>query len=116
MLKLILFFVVAHVVSFVCSIFESVLLSTSSSYVAVMKKKGSPVGIIMEELKSNIDRPLTAILTLNTISHTIGAAGVGASIVEGLGDRYLMIASVILTFTMLYWTEMLPKTIQVIYA
>lgn len=115
MTKLILFFLISHVISFTCSIYESVLLSCTSTFVALLKKKGSPSGIVLEELKSRIDRPLSAILTLNTTAHTIGAAGVGASVVEVFGDKWLALGSVILTLTMLYWTELLPKTIGALY-
>lgn len=115
MYKLIAFFLVSHFVSFVCSIYEAVLFSCTPSYIALLKKKGSASAHILEELKSRIDRPLSAILTLNTTAHTIGAAGVGASVVEVFGDQWLALASVLLTFTMLYWTELLPKTIGALY-
>lgn len=115
MLSLILFYSLSHIISFLCSIYESVLLSSTHSYIALLKKKGSPVGFALEELKSNIDRPLAAILTLNTISHTIGAAGVGASVVEIFGEKWLALGSIILTLTLLYWTEMLPKTVGALY-
>ncbi len=115
MQALVLYFVVSHIVSFFCSIFEATLLSCTDSYVAILKKRGSSVAGILGELKGKIDRPLAAILTLNTISHTIGAAGVGASVVELYGDRWLALGSIILTLTMLYWTEMLPKTVGALY-
>lgn len=115
MLALIIYFFLSHIFSFVCSIFESVLLSCTSAYIALLKKKKSPVGELLESLKNNIDRSLAAILTLNTISHTIGAALVGASVVKVFGDKWLALASIILTLTMLYWTEMLPKTIGALY-
>lgn len=115
MLALILFFSISHTLSFLCSIFEAVLLSCTDGYVALLKKRGSSAATVLAELRGKIDRPLAAILTLNTISHTIGAAGVGASIVELFGDRWLALGSIILTLTMLYWTEMLPKTIGALY-
>lgn len=115
MTKLILYFLISHLISFTCSIYESVLLCCTSTYVALLKKKGSKAGFLLEELKSRIDRPLSAILTLNTTAHTIGAAGVGASVVEVFGDKWLALASVFLTLTMLYWTELLPKTIGALY-
>ncbi|NGX55483.1 MAG: Magnesium and cobalt efflux protein CorC [Chlamydiae bacterium] len=115
MIALITFFVVSHIVSFACSIFESVLLSCTNSYVSILKKQGSKTGLLLEELKARIDRPLAAILTLNTISHTIGAAGVGATVVALYGEKWLALGSVILTLTMLYWTEMIPKTVGALY-
>lgn len=115
MSKLILFFVLSHVVSFLCSILEAVLLSCTNSYVTLLKKKKSQAGWILEDLKHRIDRPLAAILTLNTSAHTFGAAGVGAQVVELFGNQWLAFASIVLTLTMLYWTEMLPKTIGALY-
>lgn len=91
------------------------LLSCTPAYISLLKKKQVKAGYHLEALKIHIDRPLSAILTLNTISHTFGAAGVGASVVELFGDHYLAIGSVILTLTMLYWTEMLPKTIGALH-
>lgn len=115
MLALIIYFVGSHILSFLCSIFEAVLLSCTNAYIVLLKKKGGSAGKVLEELKIGIDRPLAAILTLNTISHTFGAAGVGASIVEVFGDKWLALGSIILTLTMLYWTEMIPKTLGALY-
>ncbi len=115
MTQLILYFVISHLVSFVCSIFEAVLLSCTSTYIALMKKRGEKRALALEEMKKRIDRPLAAILTLNTVAHTFGAAGVGASVIELFGNQWLTLASIIVTLTMLYWTEMLPKTIGAIY-
>lgn len=115
MFALIAYFLVSHIISFVCSIFEAVLLSCNATYISLLKKKGSQAGNILDELKARIDRPLAGILTLNTAAHTFGAAGVGASVVEVFGDKWLALCSVILTLTMLYWTEMLPKTIGALY-
>lgn len=115
MFALLAFFIFSHAISFVCSIFEAVLLSCNHTYITLLKKKGAPAGIILDDLKSKIDKPLSGILTLNTAAHTIGAAGVGASVVEVFGDKWLALGSVVLTLTMLYWTEMLPKTIGALY-
>lgn len=65
-------------VSFLCSILEAVLLSVSPAHVAVMVERGVSSGRLLQQLKRDIDRPLAAILSLNTIAHTFGAAGVGA--------------------------------------
>lgn len=102
-------------VSFICSLLESVLLTCTPTYVALLKKKGSKQGKGLEELKSQIDRPLAGILTLNTFAHTIGAAGVGASVVAVFGEEWLGVASIVLTITILWFTEMLPKTIGAVY-
>ncbi len=111
MTLLILYFSLAILASFLCSILEAVILSISPAYVAVSAQKGRKSGILLAELKSNIDRPLAAILTLNTIAHTFGAAGVGAQVDRVFGSTYLSIASVILTFCVLVFSEIIPKTI-----
>ena len=115
MVALILYFTISHFISFICSAFEAVLLSCTPAYVALMKKRGEKQAKTLEEMKSHIDRPLAAILTLNTVAHTFGAAGVGASVTEVFGSKWLTMASIVLSLTMLYWTEMLPKTIGAIY-
>ena len=75
---LIFYLILAIGVSFLCSILEAVLLSISPSFVAVTEKNDPQTGQVLKELKKDIDRPLSAILSLNTIAHTVGAAGVGA--------------------------------------
>ena len=76
--NLVLYILLALVISFLCSLIESVILSVSFNHISIMKKKGKKAAGILEKQKININRPLAAILTLNTIAHTIGAAGVGA--------------------------------------
>ncbi|MCB1180925.1 MAG: HlyC/CorC family transporter [Chlamydiia bacterium] len=115
MIALLAYFFGSHLISFSCSIFEAVLLSCNDPFVVILKKKGSSAGGILEELRAKIDRPLAAILTLNTIAHTFGAAGVGAMVVELYGNDWLALASVVVTLTMLYFTEMIPKTLGAIY-
>lgn len=115
MLALIFYYLISHIVSFTCSILEAVLLCSTSGYVALLKKKKPRAGQILEDLKARIDRPLAAILTLNTAAHTFGAAGVGAKATELFGDKGLAIFSVVLTLTMLFITEMIPKTLGALY-
>ncbi len=115
MFELLSYYLISHFISFTCSIFEAVLLCSTPSYVSLLKKRGSKTGYYLEELKSRIDKPLAGILTLNTIAHTVGAAVVGAKVVEVFGEQYLALASAILTLTMLYVTEMIPKTIGALY-
>ena len=81
---LITYFCLAFFLSFVCSLLEAVLLSTPSSYASILKKEDYKSGLILERFKDNINRPLAAILTLNTFSHTIGAAGVGSQVLKFL--------------------------------
>lgn len=115
MTRLLLYFFFSHLFSFICSIFEAVLLSVTPTHIGLMKRQGSQAAAILDDLKAKVDRPLAAILTVNTVSHTFGAAGVGAGIVEVFGPKWLPLGSVILTMTMLYFTEMFPKTIGALY-
>lgn len=115
MFTLLFYFFASHIVSFVCSILEAVLLCCTTPYISALRKRNPPAGEILYQLKKQIDRPLAAILTLNTGAHTFGAAGVGAQVVELFGNYWLGIASVLLTLTMLFFTEMIPKTVGALY-
>lgn len=110
MTLLIVYLLFAILVSFMCSISESVMLSTSISYIESIahKRKGAT---LLKRLKQNINRPLAAILSLNTIANTLGAAGVGAQAVEVFGNAYFGIASAILTILILVFSEIIPKSI-----
>lgn len=112
---LLFYFLFSHLVSFICSILEAVLLCCTNGYISLLKKKRPAVGQILADLKVSIDRPLAAILTLNTAAHTFGAAGVGSQVTELYGDKWLALVSVVLTLTMLFFTEMIPKTMGAIY-
>ncbi|MGI9274919.1 MAG: CNNM domain-containing protein [Endozoicomonas sp.] len=101
----------ALAVSFLCSVFEAVLLSISPAYVVSLEQKGSRWAPIIRELHDNIDRPLAAILTLNTIAHTIGASGAGAQAAKVYGDAYVGVFSAVLTLLILLLSEIIPKTI-----
>ena len=111
MALLISYVLIALVFSFLCSIAEAVLLSVTAPYVAVLEKQGKPYGALLRQLKSDINKPLAAILTLNTIAHTIGAAGAGAQVAIVFGNTYLGIASAILTLLILFLSEIIPKTL-----
>ena len=115
MTLLLIYYLTSHFFSFTCSILEAVLLCCTNGYIALLKKKKPTVGQILGDLKSRIDRPLAAILTLNTAAHTFGAAGVGAQVNEMYGDKWVAIFSIILTLTMLFITEMIPKTLGALY-
>lgn len=115
MTLLIAYLFLALFVSFVCSIMESVLLSTPQSFLIVEEEKGNPWAGKFIELKNNIDKPLSAILSLNTVAHTIGAAGVGAQAVEVFGKESFGIVSAVLTILILVITEIIPKTIGANY-
>lgn len=111
MTLLILYLFIAIFFSFLCSILEAVLLSITPSYVGAKKKEGLSYAADLEKLKNDIDRPLAAILTLNTFAHTIGAAGVGAQAQAIWGDEYLSIVSAVLTILILIFSEIIPKTL-----
>lgn len=115
MIALIAYLFLALVVSFLCSIMESVLLSTPQSFLIVKQDKGHHWAKSFIELKLNIDKPLSAILSLNTVAHTIGAAGVGAQAVKVFGEASFGIVSAILTILILVVTEIIPKTIGARY-
>src|SRR5690554_5786076 len=111
MILLIVFATLAIVISFICSILEAALLSITPSYIAQLKEQHPKLHIRLQRLKTNIDRPLAAILTLNTVAHTAGAAGVGAQVGVVFGDGYLALASAVMTILILVLSEILPKTI-----
>lgn len=115
MILLFAYLFLALVVSFLCSIMESVLLSTPQSFLIVKQENGNKWASSFLKLKTNIDKPLSAILSLNTVAHTIGAAGVGAQAVKVFGEASFGIASAILTILILIITEIIPKTIGARY-
>jgi CBS domain containing-hemolysin-like protein len=107
--------VISIAVSFVCSILEAALLSLTPSYIAQQKLTRPKLYDKLKALKDRIDQPLAAILTLNTVAHTVGATGVGAQVTLIYGDGYLGIASAIMTILILVLSEILPKTIGAKY-
>ena len=115
MLLLITYVLVALVFSFFCSIAEAVLLSITPAYIAILEKEQKPSGVILKALKADINKPLAAILTLNTIAHTVGAAGTGAQAAVVFGSAYVGVASVFLTLFILIFSEIIPKTIGASY-
>lgn len=115
MTLLVFYLLLAIGVSFFCSIAEAVLLSVRPSYIAVLEHKGKASGKTLKTLRDNLDRPLAAILTANTIAHTVGAAGVGAQATSIFGSAYLGITSAILTLLILVFSEIIPKTLGATY-
>lgn len=115
MALLLAYLFLALFVSFLCSIMESVLLSTPQSFLLVKQQQGHQWAYHFSDLKNDIDKPLSAILSLNTVAHTIGAAGVGAQAVAVFGEASFAIVSVILTVLILVLTEIIPKTIGARY-
>ena len=110
MALLIFYILLALVVSFLCSVLEASLLTLSPATIEAAKQKGAKWAKRMEALKKDIDRPLSAILTLNTIAHTMGAAGAGAQYAKIYGNTYEAVFAGILTLAILVVTEIIPKT------
>lgn len=102
-------------VSFLCSVMEAVLLSTPVSFINMKENQGVKSAGVFKGLKQNIDRPISAILTLNTIAHTVGAAGVGAQATSIFGEAYFGVISAVLTLLILVFSEILPKTLGAYY-
>jgi len=112
---LIIFFVLSVGVSFLCSVLESVLLSVNMSYVAVLEKEQPKAGMLLRHHKENINKSIASILILNTIANTLGAAAVGAQASIIFGNDAVVYVSVVLTFAILFLSEIIPKTIGAIH-
>jgi CBS domain containing-hemolysin-like protein len=116
MLLLVTAISVVLVVSFLCSCFEATLLSVSPAQVESLSQKHRRAGRLMAEYKRNIDRPIAAILILNTAAHTMGAAISGASYSALFGSGTLWIFTIVFTIAVLLFTEIIPKTLGVTFA
>ena len=115
MSALILYVLLAVGVSFLCSIMEAVILSVTPSYIAAQEQKGHDIGHILRKLKTNVDRPLAAILSMNTVANTMGAAGAGAQAAVVFDSGVVGLFSAALTFTILVFSEIIPKTLGALY-
>ena len=102
-------------VSFLCSILEAVLLSITPSYIGSIDSNDAHFKEVIETLKKDIDTSISSILILNTIAHTMGAAGVGAEAVRIFGIEWQSLIAVVLTLLILYFSEIIPKTIGATY-
>ena len=115
-MTLLIFYVsLALGVSFLCSVMEAVLLSVTPSFVARAERTQPRLGARLRALKADVDRPLAAILSLNTIAHTVGAAGAGAQAVAVFGEAWVGVISAVLTFLILVISEIIPKTLGAVY-
>ncbi|MCB0546430.1 MAG: HlyC/CorC family transporter [Phaeodactylibacter sp.] len=124
---LIFFFLLSICFSFLCSVWEAVLLSVTPSFVEIQNKQGTRTGRLLKQFKDDVDRPLSAILTLNTIAHTLGAIGVGAQAGRVFGENHLIIAGIelplsieafigaVMTLAILILSEIIPKTLGANY-
>ena len=114
---LVLYFVLALVISFVCSLLEATILSTRETHIELLVRAGKPSGKILRGLKARIDQPLIAILSLNTVANMLGAAGVGAEAQKWAATRgwpsgmVVFTTSFVLTLAILIGAEIIPKTI-----
>lgn len=127
MVPLLLFALISIAFSFLCSIFEAVLLSITPSYVQVKVQEGSATGTLLERFKRELNEPLTAILSLNTIAHTVGAILVGASTGAAFGEggfelpfvgyevSYELVVSIVMTLAILIFSEIIPKNLGATY-
>lgn len=105
----------ALVISAICSVMEATLLSLTPSQVAEISNTEPQAGSIWQRFKANIQPPIAAILMLNTAAHTIGASVAGSQFGEIFGDKWILVFSLVFTFVMLQFTEILPKTLGVRY-
>ena len=105
----------ALVFSFLCSVAEAVVLSVSPSFIAHLRRQKKPLADRLQRIKSNIDRSLAAILTLNTIAHTVGAGGAGAEAAAYFGERWVGLSMAVLTLLILFLSEIVPKTLGAVY-
>jgi CBS domain containing-hemolysin-like protein len=115
MTLLIIYLCIALSASFVCSLMESILLSVSQPYIAILIKKGKKAGHVLRDLKANVNFPLAAILTVNTVANVAGSAGVGAQAYKVFGSEWVALISGILTVLILVFSEILPKTLGTVY-
>lgn len=116
MVELQLVVLLVLVTSAICSLFEAVLYSIPATFVEQLEQSGRPAGRILKQMKEQVDRPITAILSLNTISNTGGCAVAGALAAGALGGGNVIYFSIIFTLAILLFAEVVPKTIGVVYA
>jgi CBS domain containing-hemolysin-like protein len=112
---LLLFVGLALTVSFLCSMMEATLLSVTPSYVAALEVRHRGAASLLRRLKRDIDEPIAAILTLNTIANTFGATAAGAQAAKVFGNTYIAVFSAVLTLLILFLSEIIPKTLGAVY-
>ncbi len=115
MTLLIIYLVIAIGISFLCSILESVLLSVTPGFVEQTKSERPIVGARLVNVKERLDESLSSILILNTFAHTMGAAGVGSQALQVFGAEWETVIAVLLTLAILYFSEIIPKTLGAVY-
>ncbi len=116
LVMMIVYATIALLFSFLCSVAEAVVLSVSPSYIANLHNSGKErQAARLGSIRTNIDRSLAAILTLNTIAHTVGAGGAGAEAAAYYGADSVGIAMAVLTLLILFLSEIIPKTLGAVY-
>lgn len=115
MTLLFIYLAIAIGISFLCSVLEAVLLSITPSYVEKVSTKKPRSGMILATAREKLDQSLSSILILNTFAHTMGAAGVGSQAVRIFGDKWETLIAVLLTLAILYFSEIIPKTLGATY-
>jgi CBS domain containing-hemolysin-like protein len=101
--------------SFLCSIAEAVILSVNTPYITLLTRAGKPSGAVLGRMRAEINNALAAILTLNTIAHTVGAVGAGAQAAQVFGNTWVGVTSAVLTLLILVFSEIIPKTLGAYY-
>jgi len=115
MTLLLVYLAIAIGVSFACSILEAVLLSITPSYIETTRASRPRAGRLLTSVKEHLDESLSSILILNTFAHTMGAAGVGSQAIRIYGEKWETLIAVLLTLAILYFSEIIPKTIGATY-
>lgn len=113
---LLLYLSLALGVSFLCSLLEAVILTVSHAQIAMLEETNARAGGLLKRQKENIDQSLAAILTLNTVAHTVGAAGVGAQVLYLYGNSWVAAGSAALTILILVFSEIVPKTLGAVHS
>lgn len=115
MFLLFIYLTLALSISFVCSVLEAVILSVTIPFTEAKERELGSKATLLKKYKENLDKPISAILSLNTVAHTVGAVGVGAQAAEYFGSEYVGLISIILTVLILVLSEILPKTLGAKY-
>ncbi|MDB4408378.1 CNNM domain-containing protein [bacterium] len=115
MTVLFVYLAIAIGVSFICSILEAVLLSMTPSFAEALNTDKPRAGAVVAKVRNSLDKSLSAILILNTFAHTIGAAGVGSQALQVFGQQWESLIAVLLTLAILYFSEIIPKTLGASY-
>ncbi|TNE89055.1 MAG: DUF21 domain-containing protein, partial [Gammaproteobacteria bacterium] len=115
MTLLLIYLAIAIGISFLCSVLEAVLLSTTPAYVEQLQASNSRSGKVLARIREQLDESISAILILNTFAHTMGAVGVGSQAVQIYGERWETLIAILLTLAILYFSEIIPKTLGATY-